>query len=57
MTEKLLRLVDDGRGKVQGRSKLEEVEDVKDGYRRGALGVVDGLLEDAVSASHYRVEV
>jgi exosome complex exonuclease RRP6 len=33
------------------RRKLEEEEDVIDGYKRGVLGVVDGLLEDAVSTS------
>jgi exosome complex exonuclease RRP6 len=33
------------------RRKLEEEEDVIDGYKRGVLGVVDGLLEDSVSAS------
>lgn len=31
------------------RRKLEEEEDVVDGYKRGVLPVVDGLLEDAVS--------
>jgi exosome complex exonuclease RRP6 len=31
------------------RRKLEEEEDVIDGYKRGVLGVVDGLLEDSVS--------
>jgi hypothetical protein len=33
------------------RRKLEEEEDVIDGYKRGVLGVVDGLLEDSVSSS------
>lgn len=33
------------------RRKLEEEEDVIDGYRRGVLSVVDGLLEDSVSAN------
>ena len=33
------------------RRKLEEEEDVIDGYKRGVLSVVDGLLEDSVSAS------
>lgn len=33
------------------RRKLEEEEDVIDGYKRGVLGVVDGLLEDSVSRS------
>ena len=32
------------------RRNLEEEEDVIDGYKRGVLGVVDGLLEDSVSA-------
>jgi exosome complex exonuclease RRP6 len=32
------------------RRKLEEEEDVIDGYKRGVLSVVDGLLEDSVSA-------
>jgi exosome complex exonuclease RRP6 len=34
---------------VKTRRKLEEEEDVVDGYKRGVLTVVDGLLEDAVS--------
>lgn len=37
------------RGK--GRRKLLEEEDVVDGFRRGVVEVVDGLLEDAVSRS------
>jgi exosome complex exonuclease RRP6 len=35
------------------RRKLEEEEDVIDGYKRGVLGVVDGLLEDSVSTSLF----
>ena len=54
-----------GRGKEKGtvkvapkaaektRRKLEEEEDVIDGYKRGVLGVVDGLLEDSVSVIRY----
>lgn len=33
------------------RRKLEDEDDVVEGYKRGVLGVVDGLLEDAVSAT------
>lgn len=36
------------------RRKLEEEEDVVDGYKRGVLSVVDGLLEDAVSQGRQR---
>jgi hypothetical protein len=65
MTEKLLTLVELGQAEAKSkgkgkdakitkatgktRRKLEEEEDVVDGYKRGVLGVVDGLLEDAVS--------
>ena len=51
MTEKLLALVDTGKGKQ--RRKLEEEEDVVDGYRRAVSGVVDGVLEDAVGAERF----
>jgi exosome complex exonuclease RRP6 len=58
MTERLLLLVE-GSGKGKGRApkhrrletarkKLDDEEDVVDGYRRSVLDVVDGLLEDAV---------
>ena len=50
MTERLLALVEEGKGKVAGRRKLKDEEDVVDGYRRGVSGVVDGLLEDAVGS-------
>jgi hypothetical protein len=36
------------------RRKLEEGEDVIDGYKRGVLSVVDGLLEDSVSSQSAR---
>lgn len=35
--------------KTKARRKLQDEEDVVDGYRRGVDEVVDGLLEDAVS--------
>lgn len=35
------------------RRKLEDEDDVVDGYKRGVIGVVDGLLEDAVSALEF----
>jgi len=44
MTQELLERVDPGKG----RQKLEQEEDVVDGYRRGVVGAVEGLLEDAV---------
>jgi hypothetical protein len=34
------------------RRRLEDEEDVTEGYRRGVVDVVDGLLEDAVSHDH-----
>lgn len=37
------------------RRRLEDEDDVVDGYKRGVVGVVDGLLEDAVSSVHTRV--
>jgi exosome complex exonuclease RRP6 len=65
LTEKLLALVEvraesskagssgtsgtAGKVKTKARRKLEDEEDVVDGYRRGVVEVVDGLLEDAVS--------
>lgn len=36
------------RAKVKPRAKLEDEEDVIDGYRRNVVDVVDALLEDAV---------
>lgn len=36
------------RAKVKPRAKLEDEEDVVDGYRRNVVDVVDALLEDAV---------
>jgi exosome complex exonuclease RRP6 len=62
LTEKLLSLVEvqakgvknpaAGKGvKSKARRKLTDEEDVLDGYRRGIVEVVDGLLEDAVSFS------
>ncbi|WVN85849.1 uncharacterized protein L203_101001 [Cryptococcus depauperatus CBS 7841] len=58
ITERLLALVEEGqktaRGKDRGkgkpeigRRKLEDQDDVVDGYRGAVLSVVDGLLEDA----------
>lgn len=35
--------------KVKGRRKLADQEDLVEGYKRSIGGVVDGLLEDAVS--------
>lgn len=37
------------------RRKLEDEDDVVDGYKRGVIGVVDGLLEDAVSCPRHRI--
>lgn len=39
---------------TKARRKLEEEEDVVEGYKRGVLSVVDGLLEDAVSHTRER---
>ncbi|WWC66443.1 uncharacterized protein I206_100345 [Kwoniella pini CBS 10737] len=63
LTERLLKLVDQsqiqksnksnksGTGKsrngLSSRRKLEDEDDVLDGYKQGVVGVVDGLLEDA----------
>jgi exosome complex exonuclease RRP6 len=44
--------------KTKARRKLQDEEDVVDGYRRGVDEVVDGLLEDAVSGRllpHHQV--
>lgn len=38
---------------IKARRKLEDEEDVVDGYKRGVIGVVDGLLEDAVSSPYH----
>ena len=37
-----------GKASTKTRRKLEDEDDVVDGYKRGVIGVVDGLLEDAV---------
>ncbi|WWD18046.1 hypothetical protein CI109_102493 [Kwoniella shandongensis] len=64
MTERLLSLVEisqkgnkaKGKGKAVSantqvrRRKMEDEDDVVDGFRGGVVGVVDGLLEDADSA-------
>ncbi|WVQ71034.1 hypothetical protein IAR50_000559 [Cryptococcus sp. DSM 104548] len=57
LTERVLALVDESqkaaaagekKGKpVTKRRKLEDEDDVTDGYKGSVLGVVDGLLEDA----------
>ncbi|WVF70846.1 hypothetical protein IAT40_005640 [Kwoniella sp. CBS 6097] len=63
LTERLLSLVDHsqkgaiekGKSKAKAgtnkgtRRKLEDEDDVVDGFRQGVVGVVDGLLEDADS--------
>lgn len=47
MTRDLLDLVD--RGKNPKRRKMEDEDDVVEGYKRGVVDSVDALLEDAVS--------
>ena len=51
LAERILRLVHEphtgGQGKL--RRRMEDEDDVQDGYRRGVVEVVDSLLEDAVS--------
>ncbi|OCF33232.1 hypothetical protein I316_04973 [Kwoniella heveanensis BCC8398] len=63
LTERLLSLVDHSQrsaaekgkskakaGPIKGRRrKLEDEDDIVDGFRQGVVGVVDGLLEDADS--------
>ncbi|ORX34217.1 ribonuclease H-like domain-containing protein [Kockovaella imperatae] len=56
-SSRILKLADSLLAKVQtdisskgkARRKIEDEEDVVDGYRRGVMDVVNGLLEDAAS--------
>ena len=51
LADRLLGTVHSGSAAAKGkaRRKLEDDDDVVDGYRRGVLDVVNCLLEDAVS--------